>query len=1184
MKVEKDAMKFLDEYSHDDADSSNSQGESNTNTEASLSARDEVKEVRRQSKRETSRVRVWRIAVSAALLITAISVTFTTYWLLVEEEDKNFRNVFSQFARTVGDAAIDQQKDVRSAIRSLSDSITLSADLVSNGNPTWPYFFPPMFEAYAHDYMEISKAEFVGISNIVSHDQRERYINYSTSVYEQAVKDAHIIKHGSLDLLNNDTAKYNPYVTKKTSDGFVEDDERDLYFVRTIQSPPPRKYGPQINWNLASDPSIRVSMDSIMELRNETTISKIRPFVGLPADEHKGFHSDDNADNPHCFAFHPVYKYVGDTSSDIVAIMSSAIAFDASMRNLLPSNVKGMLCEVTNNCDQILSYLIDGKEAYFQGTEALHDKKYDDLSLEVDLSLYTNPNLPSTPGHCMYKMRIYPTEAFESDYKTNTPLVFAAVVAATFLLVIVVYYVYDLQVQRRNELMIENAAKANSLVTNIIPDHLRDRLLSRQEKAIHGSSPFRKSANLKTFLNEGNGIDDCNTDAPLADLFVDCTVLFADITGFTAWSSVREPSQVFILLETLYSRFDKIAQRRRIFKVETVGDCYVAVCGLPDPRHDHSVAMCRFGRDIMSKMRVLTKELEVRLGPDTGELALRIGMHSGPVIAGVLRGERSRFQLFGDTMNLTSRLEGSSKPNQMQCSKETAEHLIKLGKGGWVQKRLDPIAIKGKGSYHAYWVNVHGDRAGSAMSALSGNSNQFDLPTLSAQLYGSPFEGVDDRTLRLIDWNVETLLRSMKEIGARRSVAMAPQGTPEPGVLTTGEIPLNEVCEIIPLPEFDAKASRLQIDPDLVEIPVEVVEQLHHLVSSIAKMYHSNPFHNFDHASHVVMSVTKLLSRIVAPTQLEGLQEQSHTDAAEKLHDHTYGLTSDPMTFFACAFAALIHDVDHAGVSNAQLVKEGAPIAEKYKRSVAEQNSLTLSWELLMDPGYKALRDYLFPTNYDLLHFRQLLVNTVMSTDIVDIELKKLRNARWDKAFKKGNGENSGSSTSTIVNYADDDGAKVSKKDEIHRKATIVLEHIIQASDISHTMQHWHVYRRWNQNFFEELYVAYLNGRMEQDPGAFWYKGEFGFFDFYIIPLTKKLKDCGVFGVSSDEYLNYALRNREEWELCGEQVVAEMVAHCRKEYGVKAPDGSIVSEEEAAALYASMPLEDAHESIASIEV
>ena len=66
-------------------------------------------------------------------------------------------------------------------------------------------------------------------------------------------------------------------------------------------------------------------------------------------------------------------------------------------------------------------------------------------------------------------------------------------------------------------------------------------------------------------------------------------------------------------------------------------------------------------------------------------------------------------------------------------------------------------------------------------------------------------------------------------------------------------------------------------------------------------------------------------------------------------------------------------------------------------------------------------------------------------------------------------------------------------------------------------MQHWHVYQKWNKQLFKEMYCAFLDGRMGKDPGTFWYKGEIGFFDNYIIPLAKKLKDCGVFGVSSDE-------------------------------------------------------------------
>lgn len=75
-----------------------------------------------------------------------------------------------------------------------------------------------------------------------------------------------------------------------------------------------------------------------------------------------------------------------------------------------------------------------------------------------------------------------------------------------------------------------------------------------------------------------------------------------------------------------------------------------------------------------------------------------------------------------------------------------------------------------------------------------------------------------------------------------------------------------------------------------------------------------------------------------------------------------------------------------------------------------------------------------------------------------------------------------------------------------------------------------------------------MEGRAESDPSVGWYQGEMGFYDFYIIPLARKLKDCGVFGVSSDEYLNYAVRNRKEWEEKGQIIVSEMVERVRQQY------------------------------------
>ena len=154
-----------------------------------------------------------------------------------------------------------------------------------------------------------------------------------------------------------------------------------------------------------------------------------------------------------------------------------------------------------------------------------------------------------------------------------------------------------------------------------------------------------------------------------------------------------------------------------------------------------------------------------------------------------------------------------------------------------------------------------------------------------------------------------------------------------------------------------------------------------------------------------------------------------------------------------------------SGVPNAQLVKEGVPLAKHYdNRSVAEQNSLSLSWDLLMDDRFSALRKTIYVNEAEFRRFRQLVVNVVMATDIVDKELKTLRNNRWAKAF------------SDNAHEMNED-----PRDVVNRKATIVMEHLIQASDVSHTMQHWHVYRKWNERFFMENYDAFLDGRMEND-------------------------------------------------------------------------------------------------------
>lgn len=164
---------------------------------------------------------------------------------------------------------------------------------------------------------------------------------------------------------------------------------------------------------------------------------------------------------------------------------------------------------------------------------------------------------------------VYPGREFEAIYSSSTPEIFTAVVAATFMLMVAVFVVYDIFVQRRNSKLIHNAARSNAIVSSLFPRSIRDRLIGRQpDRAV------RKASTLKSYMNSDVSTESVGGQAqeskPLADLFLETTVVFADIVGFTAWSSAREPSQVFTLLETMYASFDEVAKRRRVFKVETV--------------------------------------------------------------------------------------------------------------------------------------------------------------------------------------------------------------------------------------------------------------------------------------------------------------------------------------------------------------------------------------------------------------------------------------------------------------------------------------------------------------------------------------------------------------------------------------------------------------------------------------
>ena len=158
--------------------------------------------------------------------------------------------------------------------------------------------------------------------------------------------------------------------------------------------------------------------------------------------------------------------------------------------------------------------------------------------------------------------------------------------------------------------------------------------------------------------------------------------------------------------------------------------------------------MAKFAMDCCNQMQEVSHELVPKLGPDTASLALRVGLHSGPTTAGVLRGAKARFQLFGDTVNTAARMESNGLPNKIHVSHAVADLLRAAGKELWLTKREEMIEAKGKGKMQTWWVDPTSScRAGSTFSgsvasALDYFENEEGLDTQGLDDYVEDLEAL----------------------------------------------------------------------------------------------------------------------------------------------------------------------------------------------------------------------------------------------------------------------------------------------------------------------------------------------------------------------------------------------------------------------------------------------------------
>jgi adenylate cyclase len=179
----------------------------------------------------------------------------------------------------------------------------------------------------------------------------------------------------------------------------------------------------------------------------------------------------------------------------------------------------------------------------------------------------------------------------------------------------------------------------------------------------------------------------------IADRHADVTVLFADLRGFTPLAAKLSPEESVTLLNRIFSSFDRIADRYGVEKIKTIGDAYMVAGGLIRPAEDHAESVADLALDFRAEIETLSREFQE-------PLSIRIGIHTGPVVAGVLGLRKFTYDLWGDTVNLASRMESHGVPGQIQVTESVRQRLA----GSFAFEPRGDLEVKGRGTMRTYFL------------------------------------------------------------------------------------------------------------------------------------------------------------------------------------------------------------------------------------------------------------------------------------------------------------------------------------------------------------------------------------------------------------------------------------------------------------------------------------------------
>lgn len=413
---------------------------------------------------------------------------------------------------------------------------------------------------------------------------------------------------------------------------FVVDQGPGPYYPMFQVSPAREWSAIDVNYNINDPYSVPDTYIDALGLVQNTGVAV---FTGVWNVDEEGY-IDENDDYdyrtvPAAALLYPVFDKQSGPDKEVVGIIEMDMEFGPLFSSVLPTRADPMVVVASNPCGQTLSYEVRGSVTTYLGYDDLHDPEYDDMMFATKLTDFDRFSIdyngaPVDKEFCQWAIQVYATEEMEEEYITQRPIYLMLGVLGIFLFASFIFVTYDFIVEQRQKKVLSTAVNSDQIVTSLFPKEFRDKLMlekkeqaEREKRKKNGQERnddvFRASS-VQEFMEQSGEFNLTQPmkkpdmrGPPLAELYPECTVFFADIAGkggvscepstkiaiggklsrlyltvilflfcrvrtnkgFTSWSSARSPTEVFTLLETLYGGFDKIAKKFNVCKIETIG-------------------------------------------------------------------------------------------------------------------------------------------------------------------------------------------------------------------------------------------------------------------------------------------------------------------------------------------------------------------------------------------------------------------------------------------------------------------------------------------------------------------------------------------------------------------------------------------------------------------------------------